>query len=105
MLKGVETLSERIHAADFNNQNLLKSYDRLTDKVSLQEGNKYAINIISKDEWLSLLDKFHSLESSMRTLEQNTGQEIQTLQKAVVKQIEKIDEFVETDEQEQKIQK
>ena len=41
----------------------------------------------------------------MRVLEQNTEQEIQTLQKAVVKRFEKIDEFIETDEQEQKIQK
>ena len=105
MLKGAETLSERIHAADFNNQNLLKSYDKLTDKLSLQEGNKDAIKIISKDESLSLLDKFHTLELSMRVLEQNTEQEIQTLQKAVVKRFEKIDEFIETDEQEQKIQK
>ena len=39
-----------------------------------------------------------------RTLEQNTGQEIQTFKKAVVKRIEKIEEFLEIDEQGQKVQ-
>ena len=38
-------LSERICAVEFNNQNLLKSYDRLMDKVSLQEGNMHTIKI------------------------------------------------------------
>ena len=65
----------------------------------------YAIKITSKDEMLSLLERLHTLESSMRTLEQNTGQEIQTLQKAVVKRFEKIEEFVKIDEQGQKIQR
>ena len=64
----------------------------------------HTIEIISKDEMLSLLDKFHTLESSVRALEQNTGQEIQTLQKAVVKRFEKIEEFIEIDEQGQKVQ-
>ena len=53
------------------------------DRVSLQEGNMHTIEIMSKDEKLSLLDKFYTLESyvqnkdqqlneSMRALEQNT---------------------------------
>ena len=53
---------------------------------------------------LSLQDKYHTLKFSVRTLEQNTGQEIQTLKKAVVKRIEKIEEFIEIDEQRQKVQ-
>ena len=52
---------------------------------------------MSKNETLSLLDKLH-------TLEQNTGQEIQTLKKAGVKRFEKIEEFIEVDEQRQKVQ-
>ena len=72
-------LSERICAVEYNCQNLLKSYD------------------MSKNKTLSLLNK---LESSVRTLEQNTGQEIQTLKKAVVKRFEKIKEYIEIDEQE-----
>ena len=58
----------------------------MIDRMSLQEGNMHTIKIMSKDEMLSLLGKLHTLESSMRILEQNTGQEIQTLQKTVVKE-------------------
>ena len=79
-------LSDRICAIEFNYQNLLKSYD------------------MSKNQTLILLDKFHTLEYSVRTLEQNTGQKIQTFKKAVVKRIEKTEEFFETDEQEQMVQ-
>ena len=64
----------------------------------------HAIKIMSKDEMLFLLEKFHSLEFSVRALKQNTGQEIQTFQKAVVRRLKKIEEFVETDEQGQKLQ-
>ena len=74
----------------------MNGYDRLTDIMSLQEGNMHAIKIMSKDETLSLLDRLHTLESSMRTLEQNTGQEIQTLQKAVVKKSKKIEKFIKS---------
>ena len=42
---------------------------------------------MSKNKTLSLLDKFHILE-------QNTGQEIQTLKEAVVKTFEKIKKFI-----------
>ena len=56
--KGAETLSERIHAAEFNNQNPLKTYARLTDKVSLQGGNVCAIKIMAEDVTLSLLTSF-----------------------------------------------
>ena len=50
MSKGTEKLSEIVHTVEFYNQNLLKSYDRLADRVSLQEGNLYTIQIMSKDE-------------------------------------------------------
>ena len=40
--KGTENLSEIIHTVEFDNQNLLKSYDRLADRLSLQGGNLYA---------------------------------------------------------------
>ena len=40
----------------------------------------------------------------MRALEQNTGQEIQTLQKAMVKIFEKIEEIIKTDDQGEKVQ-
>lgn len=92
MSKGAETLSERIHAVEFKNWNLLKCYDRLIDKVSLQEGNMHAIKIMYKDETVSLLDKSHT-GSSMRALKHNTAQKTKTLQKAVVKRSEKTEKL------------
>ena len=64
----------------------------------------HIIKIMFKDEMLSLLDKFYTLKASMRTLEWNTEQEIQTSQKAMVKRFIKIEEIIKTDEQRQKIQ-
>ena len=63
MTEGAETLSERIHTVEYNNRTLSKDYDRLTDRMSLQEGNMNTIKIMSKDETLSLLDRLHTLES------------------------------------------
>ena len=79
MTVGAETLFERICTVECINCTLSKGYDRLTDRMSLQEGNMHATRIMSKDETLSLMDRFHTLESSVRALEQNTGQKIQTL--------------------------
>ena len=75
----------------------------MTDRMSIQEGTIYAMKIMSKDEILSLMDRLHTLESSMRALEQNTGQEIQTLQKIMVNRFEKIEEIIKFDDQEQKV--
>lgn len=36
-------LSERIHTVEIDNQNLLKSYEKLADRTFLLEGNLYAI--------------------------------------------------------------
>ena len=44
MSKGTAKLSERIHSVEFDNQNLFKSYDRLADRVFLQEGNLHNPN-------------------------------------------------------------
>ena len=85
MTEGAETLSERIHIVECINQTLSKSYGRLTDSMSLQEGNMNATKIISKDATLFLLDRHLTWESSLWALAQNTGHEIQALQKAGVK--------------------
>ncbi|KAK7812533.1 hypothetical protein U0070_014866 [Myodes glareolus] len=58
--------------------------------------------IVSKEEMVSLTDKLHALESLMMALEHNTGQEIQDLQKAMVSRFNKIEEIIDSDEQEQK---
>ena len=76
MTVDAETLFERICTVECINRTLSKKNDRLTDRMSLQEGNMHAVKIMSKYERLCLLDKLHTLESSMRALEENTGQEI-----------------------------
>ena len=96
---GTETLSERIKTAECDNWILSKGYDRLADRLSIQEGTIHAMKIISKDEILSLMDKFHTLESSMKVLKHNSGQEIQALKKAMVNRFEKIEEILTSDEQ------
>ena len=103
MTVGAETLFERICTVECINWTLSKGYDRLTDRMSLQEGNIHAMRIMSKDEILFLTDRLHNLESSMRVLEQNTGQEIQTVQKAMVNRFEKIEEIINFDNQEHKV--
>ena len=70
MSKHAEKLSERIHTFDFENQNLLKSYDKLADGISLQEGNLHTIQLIPKDEKLSLRKNFHTLESCVQNEDQ-----------------------------------
>lgn len=99
MLENIETLSKRIHDFECINWNMLKGYDRFIDRVSLQEGNTYAIKVTSKDETLSLLDRLYTLESSVKALEQNAWQENQTLRKAVVERFQNIEKFIEIYEQ------
>ena len=64
----------------------------------------HTVKIISKDETLSLLNNCHILKSSVRALEDNMAQDIQTLQKAVVKRHETIEKCIEIDEHRQKVQ-
>ena len=47
MTVGAETLFERICTVECINQILSKGSDRLTDRMSLQEGNMHAIKIMS----------------------------------------------------------
>ena len=43
MSKDTEKSSERINTVESDNQNLLKSYDRLEDRLFLQEDNLHTI--------------------------------------------------------------
>ncbi|KAK7831163.1 hypothetical protein U0070_020383 [Myodes glareolus] len=97
-----ETLAERIITIECENRTLSKGYDRLIDRISIQEGTVHAMRIMSKEDIVSLTDKLHALESLMKALEHNTGQEIQDLQKAMVSRFNKIEEIIDSDEQEQK---
>ena len=105
MTVSAETLAERIKTTECINRTLSKGYDRLIDRISIQEGKVHAMSIMSKDEIVSLMDKLHALESSMKALEHNTGEEIQALQKAMVNRFEKIEENINSDEQEQKVER
>ena len=60
MSKDTEKLSERIHTVEFDNQSLLKSGNRFADRVALQECNLHTIQIMSKDEMLSLKVKLQT---------------------------------------------
>ena len=108
MSKGTEKFTERIHTVEFGNQNLLKSNNRLSDRISLQGDNLNPSQIASKDKMLSLKKKIklHTLEShahnkdqrlggSMKSLEIYTGQEIHTLQKTVVKRLKQLRKLLE----------
>ena len=62
--KGTERLSEGIHTVEIDNMlNLFKSYCKLADKTSLQEGNLHTIQIITNFENISLTEQFNTLES------------------------------------------
>ena len=85
-----------------------ESYDKLTEKLFLQDGNLHAIQVMSKDEMLSLKEKLQTLEShvqnedqrlcaSLKSLEIYTGWEIQALQKTIAKRFEIIEEIIGTD--------
>ena len=87
MTVGAETLFERIHTVECINQTLSKGYDRLTDKMSLQEGNMYAKKIVSKDETLSLLDITPWILSESIRREHWTGNP--DIKKAMVNRFEK----------------
>ena len=63
------------------------------------------MKIISKDELLSIMDELYTLESSMKALEHNSVQEIQALQKAMVNIFEKIEEILNSDEQEHTVER
>ena len=87
---GAEILPERIQTAECINRTSSKEYERLMDRILIQEVTIYAMKIMYKGEILSLMDKLHTLKSLMKALEQNTGQEIQALQKAMVYRLKKL---------------
>ena len=63
-----ETLAERIITIECENRTLSKGYDRLIDRISIQEGTVRAMRIMSKEDMVSLTDKLHALELSMKAI-------------------------------------
>ena len=77
--KGTERLSERFHTVEIENQNLLKKLmiNYQIEDSFFQDGNLHAIQIISKDEKTSSMEKFKTLESHV----QNENQKLIDLMK------------------------
>ena len=71
MTVNAETLAERIITIEWENQTLSKGYDRLIDRISIQEGTVHAMRIMSKEDIVSLTDKLHALELSMKAIMSN----------------------------------
>ena len=59
--KGTRKLSERIHAVEFDIQNLSKSFDKVADRMYLQDGNLQDIQEKPKEEMLSLKENIKTL--------------------------------------------
>ena len=104
MAVGAETLFERIGTVECINRTLLKWYDRLTYRMSLQEGKMHAMVIMSKDE-LDIISTGQTLY--LRILHEGIRAEYWTggldFQKALVNRFEKIEGIISFDDQEQKV--
>ena len=102
---GAKILNERFQTAKCINRISSKGYGRLMDRISIQEVTIHAMKILYKFEILSLTDKLHTLKSFPKALEKNTGQEIQALQKAMAYRLKKLEEIIDSNEQEQKVER
>ena len=60
MTVSAETLAERIITIECENRTLSKGYDRLIDRISIQEGTVHAMRIMSKEDIVSLTDKLYA---------------------------------------------
>ena len=56
MTISAETLTESIKTIECENQTLSKGYDRLIDRISIQEGTVHAMRIMSKKDMVSLTE-------------------------------------------------
>ncbi|CAO2628536.1 E3 ubiquitin-protein ligase NEDD4, partial [Lemmus lemmus] len=92
---------ERFYNAECLVKNLSQGYEKLNDRLTSTEGNVYSLKVCTKDEMMSVMDKLRDLESSTRTLEQNTEHEMQTFQKMMIHRFEKLEELVNLGSQDQ----
>ena len=104
MTESAETLSERIHIVKCINWTLSKSYGRLTNSMSLQEGNMHSTKIMSKNETLFYWTDFKSGNHQWGYYNRHwTGDPGST--KGRGKKFEKIEKFIKFDDQRQKVQR
>ena len=69
--KGTKKLPERIHAVEFDFEKLSQSFDKVTDKIYLQDGNLHDIQGQFKEEILSLKGTIKNLKSQVQNGDKN----------------------------------
>ena len=85
-----------VQEVEFDIQTLSQSFDKVTDKMYLQDGNLHDIQEKFKEDMLSLKEKIKTLESQVqngnqkndtlvKSLETHAGQEIQVLRETMIK--------------------
>ena len=113
--KGTKKLPERIQAVEFDFEKLSQSFDKVTDRIYLQDGNLHDIQGQFKEEILSLKGTIKTLESQVqngdqkidtlvKSLETHAGQEIQDLREAMIQRFEMIEKIIGTDDLGEKTQ-
>ena len=85
MSKGTRKLPERVQAVEFDVQMLPQSFDKVTDRMNLQNGNQ-------------------KTDTLVKLLETRVGQEIQDLRETMIKRLEMIEETIGAGEQSKKAQ-
>ena len=83
--KGTRKLPERVQAVEFDVQMLQRSFDKVTDRMYLQNGNQ-------------------KTDTLVKFLETQVGQEIQDLRETMIKRFEMIEEIIGAGEQGNKAQ-
>ena len=113
--KGTRKLPERIQAVEFDFEKLSQSFDKVTDRIYLQDGNLHDIQGQFKEEIQSLKGTIKTLESQVqngdqkidtlvKSLETHAGQEIQDLREAMIQRFEMIEKIIGTDDLGEKTQ-
>ena len=113
--KGTGKLPERVQAVEFDIQKLSQSFDKVTDRMYLQDGNLHNIQEKLKEDMLLLRGNIKTLESQVqngdqkndtlvKSLETCAGQEIQALWETMLKRFEMIKEIIGAGEQSNKAQ-
>ena len=69
--KGTRKVPKRVHTVQFYGQKLSQSFDKVTDRMYLQDGNLHGIQNKFKEDMLSLKGNIKTLESQVQNGDQN----------------------------------
>ena len=78
--KGTRKLPERVQAVEFDVQTLSQSFDKVTDRMYLQDGNLHDIQEKFKEDMLSLKEKIKALESQVQNGDQKIDTSVKSLE-------------------------